>query len=321
MKGDDQTERLPLWLGALGWFMRRIPRGPRKLEYWWWLLFQRIGCGRHINDPGERDWPGKKQFAVRGRHGVMMITGVGTWVGRWQYFRGSFFQDDLVSLLENLIRRGDIVIDAGANLGYVTSLAARLTGPSGSVHAFEPNPKNVGVIEYHVKLNNFKNVNIIEAGLSDREGGATMVATANAAQGWVSLDGHTGGEDGFGIRLVRGDDVLGGLESSRPVILKMDVEGHEVHALRGFSRLLERRELAVICEINREALARSASSPEELIQLMKDRGFSIFRFGAHQSRWRRSLKLAPLEGPDPDDNYDALFLRPGTSLWHRLLPD
>jgi FkbM family methyltransferase len=320
MEENKRTKGLPLWFWGMGWFMRHMPRGPGKLEYWWRCLFERIGCGKHFDDPGERDWP-DEHFAVRGRHGVILITGLENWVGRWQYFRGSFFQDDLVFLMENLIRRGDIIIDAGANIGYVTSLAARLTGPSGPVYAFEPNSNNMAELKRHIEINAFKNVKLFEAGLSDREGVATLAATANAAQGWVALDGLPEAEEGYSIRLVRGDDVLGDFELSRPVILKMDVEGHEIHALQGLARLLDRREVAVICEINRDALARAASSPHDLIQLLSNRGFDTFRFAAQQSRWRRRLRLIPLNEPHSDGNYDALFLKSGTSLWHRLNPD
>ena len=321
MEANNQTESLPLWLAGLGWFMRRMPRGPRKLEYWWRLLFERIGCGRHFYDEGQRDWPKSRAFTVRGRHGVMMTTGLGHWVGRWHYFRGSFFQDDIVFALENLIRKGDIIIDAGANVGHVTSLMARLTGPSGSVYAFEPNSSNATSLKHHIEINNFKNVKLFENGLSDREGKAVLAATPNAAQGWVALDGLPGAEEGYSINLVRGDDVLGELEPSRPVIIKMDVEGHEIHALRGFSRLLERREVALICEINREALTRAASSPNDLIHFMSDRGFKSFRFEVDQTRWMRKFRFIPHEEPHSSENYDAIFLKPGTSVWRRLNPD
>jgi FkbM family methyltransferase len=321
MESNKRAEGLPLWLQGLGWLMRRMPRGPRKLEHWWWLLFQRLGCGRHFFDPGERDWPKEMSYTVRGRHGVMMVTSLSHWVGRWHYFRGSFYQDDIVLLLETLIRRGDIVVDAGANYGMITCLAARLAGPSGSIYAFEPNPDSLETIHHAIKINKFYNVNLFELGLSDREGRATMMAHPNPSEAWVALDGLPEGEKGHVIRLVKGDDVLGDLKSSRPVIVKMDVEGHEVQALRGLSRLLERRELALICEINRRALERAGSSPDELLGFMKSRGFDAFRFETHQSRWRRMPRLIPLEQPRPEDNYDALFIRRGTSLWRRINPD
>jgi len=318
MEQENPEETLPLWFEPLGWFMRRMPRGPRKLEYWWLLLFVGAGCGKYFDDPGLRNWPKQKTFTVRGRHGIKMVTGLTHWTTRWQFFRGSYYQEDIVFLFEKLIRRGDIVIDAGANIGTLTSLAARLTGPSGIVYAFEPNPKLIPRIEQIIELNQFKNVHLFDAGLSDRDGKATLVATPSIGLSWVSLAGIPETDNGYSVRLVRGEDVLCDLESSRPVILKMDVEGHEIHALHGFSKLLERRELAVICEINRDALARAGSSPSDVISYMKTCGFTGFRFEIHQTRWRRSLQLIPLEEPHSEDIYDGLFLKKETSLWNRL---
>ena len=184
----DQMESLPRWLVALGWCMRRIPRGPRKFDYWWWQLFRRIGGGEPFDDQGGRDWPqNRTPFTVRGRHGVVYVNELHSWTGRWDYFRGSYYQDDIVFMLENLVRKGDVVVDAGANRAMITSLAGRLVGPSGSVYAFEPNPHLIPLIEHDIKLNKFKNVKLFHCGLSDREGSATIVADANPGLGWVAI--------------------------------------------------------------------------------------------------------------------------------------
>ena len=255
---------------------------------------------------------------MRGRHGIMMVVELGHWAGRWNYFRGSFYQDDIVFLFENLLREGDVFVNAGANRGMITSLAGRLIGPTGTLYAFEPNPHLIGLIENHVALNRLTNVRIFNCGLSDTDGPSMIVATPSPSMGWVALGGLPEGEEGHAIRLVRGDDVLAELAPSRPTILKMDVEGHEVHALRGLGRFLERRELAVVCEVSHQNLSRAGSTADEMFRLMKDHGFDAFEFDVVQSRWRRSLRLSPLDGPLADDVYDALFIRPGTALWHRL---
>ena len=98
----------------------------------------------------------------------------------------------------------------------------------------------------------------------------------------------------------------------------MDVEGHDVHALRGLSRFLERRELALICEVSRDNQSRVGSTPEELFRMMKDHGFGVFQFDIVQSRWRRSVRLTALEAPLEIDPYEVLFIRTGSILWNRL---
>jgi FkbM family methyltransferase len=69
-----------------------------------------------------------------------------------------------------LDRPGMTAIDIGANLGYFTLLLADLVGPSGKVHAFEPNPRMVERLRRSVKANGFDgHVAIHEAALSDDE--------------------------------------------------------------------------------------------------------------------------------------------------------
>ena len=45
------------------------------------------------------------------------------------------------AVVRQLIRPGDVVVDAGANIGYLSALLARWVGPSGLVHSIEPIPR------------------------------------------------------------------------------------------------------------------------------------------------------------------------------------
>ena len=71
----------------------------------------------------------------------------------------------------NNIRKGDIVIDAGACIGVYTCLYSDLVGSKGHVIAFEPEAQNIKELS---KNTNFKNVTIVQAALSDFDGEATL---------------------------------------------------------------------------------------------------------------------------------------------------
>lgn len=43
--------------------------------------------------------------------------------------------------MRRLLRPGDVVLDIGANMGYMSIMASRFVGASGHVHAFEPSPE------------------------------------------------------------------------------------------------------------------------------------------------------------------------------------
>src|SRR3989304_1504431 len=69
-----------------------------------------------------------------------------------QMLRGTYEQA-LVSAVVPLIRPGWICFDVGAHFGYYALLLAALVGEQGTVHAFEPVPYNVRLLELHVAKN------------------------------------------------------------------------------------------------------------------------------------------------------------------------
>ena len=79
--------------------------------------------------------------------------------------------DPLVSHMvqHKLIAEGDTVFDLGCNAGAITLVMARLTGPNGHVHAFDPYPWNAAATKANAQLNYFRNVTSYPVGLSNRD--------------------------------------------------------------------------------------------------------------------------------------------------------
>jgi len=67
------------------------------------------------------------------------------------------------------LKKGDVVIDVGANEGYFTMLAAKLVGPSGKVYTVEPSKSNLQLLENNIQVNKLENVQIlpVAAGLKN----------------------------------------------------------------------------------------------------------------------------------------------------------
>ena len=69
------------------------------------------------------------------------------------------------------IKKGMVVVDLGANIGYYTLLTATLVGPRGKVYAIEPLPVNFSTLTRNVELNNLTNtIETHQLAISDREG-------------------------------------------------------------------------------------------------------------------------------------------------------
>src|SRR4051794_15774837 len=64
--------------------------------------------------------------------------------------------------LRTLLARGSVVVDAGANIGQYTLLAAKATAPRGRVLAFEPEPDTFGELRHNVLANRLTNVDVFQ---------------------------------------------------------------------------------------------------------------------------------------------------------------
>src|SRR3990170_3632816 len=97
-----------------------------------------------------------------------------------QMLRGTYEQA-LVSAVVPLIRPGWICFDVGAHFGYYALLLAALVGEQGTVHAFEPVPYNVRLLELHVAKNQKGSViRIYPLALSDTNAGSVRCALSSS---------------------------------------------------------------------------------------------------------------------------------------------
>ncbi|MBK8469817.1 MAG: FkbM family methyltransferase [Actinomycetales bacterium] len=140
-------------------------------------------------------------------------------------------------VLEMVVAPGSTVVDVGANVGYFTMLAALLTGPTGRVVAFEPEPRNHALLVANVAENKLDQVHVIRAACADRVG-THELAVNTAESGWhrlVAADGSSNGLKRVPVTLTTVDAVLG---DARVDVVKIDVEGHEGSVLAGMARTL-----------------------------------------------------------------------------------
>ena len=72
------------------------------------------------------------------------------------------------SVLDHVVRTGGVVADVGANIGYITCLAARRVGHGGRVIAVEPADDNLQVLRANVDANGLKQVEVIPAAAGQR---------------------------------------------------------------------------------------------------------------------------------------------------------
>jgi FkbM family methyltransferase len=170
----------------------------------------------------------------RCRHGLMLYNRHDIYIGRSLDLYGEFSEAE-AALLRYLLKPGDVVIEAGANIGAHTLPLARMVGPAGAVYAFEPQRIVFQTLCANMALNSVTNAHCRHAALGDAAGEATVPELDYSTEnnfGGLGLEGHSGGET---VPVITVDSL--GLK--RCDLLKVDVEGMETAVLRSAGRMIE----------------------------------------------------------------------------------
>jgi FkbM family methyltransferase len=190
--------------------------------------------------------------------------------GPANFINGGKYEEEYFAVLASFKKPNSVFLDIGANLG-VFSLRLAPMMRSGTVHAFEPNPKIRQLLERSVHLNGISNLVTIHGfGLSDQN----KTLTFNVP------DGHAGGgsvvSDTATVPTIKIDvrTLDSALPNFRFDIAKIDVEGHELHALRGMQDTLVRSPDAVLIF---EKLGTDSGIEADLLALFTSHGFNLYR--------------------------------------------
>jgi FkbM family methyltransferase len=167
-------------------------------------------------------------------------------------FLDGLYEVPAQEVLTSFLRAGDCFYDVGAHIGFFSLLAARLVGEQGTVIAFEPDPRNAGILRTTAVKNKLSQIRVVEAAVWSSSG-ALEFERADAASSRV--DGQVGqianlNRDRIRVSGVALDDYVRGRESPPPNFLKIDVEAAELEALQGAAELFKTHRPSLLCEVH-----------------------------------------------------------------------
>jgi len=232
---------------------------------------------------------------------------------RVPYWFGVLFERPLDALLRRVLRPGDTVIDAGANFGHITMLAAALVQPHGIVHAFEPHPLLAQLLRDHAaRQPHVGQIEVWQKALSDHSGVTTLRVNPDWLGGSTirtdpNKDSRTGTfVEEYEVEVVRADDLPLSLTTAGKIIVKIDVEGHEPAVIHGMTNLLART-AAVIVEVT-PAWIGGTSGVASLLNHLREFGLEPWEMeSVIEARLRRSTLAAVMER----EQINLFFARPG----------
>lgn len=182
-----------------------------------------------------------------------------------------FGKPALASVLEAALAPGDVFADVGANVGLYTLWAARIVGPGGRVHSFEPVPRAAAVLARNAEVNGFTQVEVNACAVGAETGTVELHLMAL----------HTGRSSRYAlpegerieVPLVTLDAHLAGRPTPR--LVKIDVEGMEFEVFRGARELLRRADAPLLVfEAVTEFFEAAGGSYAEVLRYLAEQGYA-----------------------------------------------
>lgn len=146
-----------------------------------------------------------------------------------------------LSLMARLVRRGDTFIDVGANVGLYLVHLIGLVGSGGRYLAFEPDPDNFRFLKE--AYSDLCSAEILDIAISDKKGVARLTRK-NSLEG--TLEPIAGVGDTVEVETRTLNEIIVDLHCKGPLVMKIDVEGHEPAVIRGMSGLMNRGLLPIM---------------------------------------------------------------------------
>lgn len=220
-----------------------------------------------------------------GTYSVLQAAAMG-----WDMYKGTWTEPEL-DLLSYGLHRGETGIDVGANFGLYAYHMSRVVGPKGRVFSFEPIPftaRTFRLIQRALRFDH--NVELVNAGCGERSGKVTFTLPVNPTGAISAGLVHMGRNDDrpgkervaqwttkdIECDVVTLDERLAGVDDI--TLIKCDIEGADLFAMRGGKKTLEKFHPTVIIEITPWYLEGFGITVTDVTSFFAELGYQCFRY-------------------------------------------
>lgn len=219
--------------------------------------------------------------------GIKLDLRMGTDIARLVFLAGEIDPNEF-SFLADVLKPGMCVVDVGANEGLFTLFFRKRVGPGGRVIALEPSERELIHLKRNLRINRFLDVDVVPLAVGDHVGRARLSlaeaghaghnALGTPAAPWVSV------VDQVEVEVSTLDTLSDARNWPRIDLIKMDIEGSELRALRGADRLLARDRPMLLLEAEQESLSLRGASFSELLSWLAARKYRAMDFSKTDGR-------------------------------------
>jgi FkbM family methyltransferase len=197
--------------------------------------------------------------------------------------------------IDQMVAAGATAVDVGANIGYNTVYLARRVGTRGRVVAIEPAADNVRVLRENIAANALPNVDVhaVAAGPTREVRDLFLRGETSAVNSLFHESVYAAVTGVEKVAVVPVDEIVDGHAD----FIKIDVEGAELDALEGMTRLLSHRGVSLVVEWHPRLQEAAGHAADALPRFLLRHGFTL-RAASHTG-------VTPLDS----DRIDAMCVR------------
>ena len=265
---------------ASNWSLRNLAAKPSLERFPGWVL----GSGQSANVPTRlrrKLWRLlRSPFEVEWLEGLHLTLYPGNEICRSVFVTGRYEPNEF-GLLSRILKPGMTFIDVGANIGLYTLFAARHVTEKGRVIAIEPSNREMAILRDNIERNALKNVALFPVALSDHATEVELLVAPMRHAGHNTLGAfgyNTPLDHRERISTIRLDDLVGTQDLERVDVIKMDIEGAELAALRGASETLQRHQPALLLELSDRVLHHQKATSRDVLVLLAGHGYRVYGF-------------------------------------------
>ncbi|HRY32589.1 MAG TPA: FkbM family methyltransferase [Bacteroidales bacterium] len=221
--------------------------------------------------------PPRTEVTIRTLHGFRMTINpvIDAGVERSLYRFGTYEAGTLY-WMKQLLAEGGCFADVGANIGLMSLHASRLVGEKGRVIAFEPNPVTRELLLRNIALNGCNNIRVESYAISAESKEGKIYDRWDVNRGGATLIKPSGDATSYDIREISLTAWFEG--QTGPDLVKIDIEGYELEALKGARGLLESEKPPVlIIECSAVRAAGYHMDVRDIFDLLTGCGYRVFK--------------------------------------------
>lgn len=169
------------------------------------------------------------------------------------------YERHVVDVMKRFLDPSMISYDVGAHIGNLTLVQSKLVGSKGRVVAFEPDPRNLSVLERNLAVNKIQNVEVVPKIVTSESGLRLRFATFDYSfVNRIALEKERQDATLIEVETISLDGFVFGSGNLPPGFIKIDVEGAEDSVLEGAERVIRTYRPIIVAEMRRETYGKVA---------------------------------------------------------------